>query len=212
MLARFLDDLFDHGRVAVGPPELSWDAEELDSAVERLRVVEQRVRAQAPGTPPEFERAAAEWSAAAFYRASQAAVFRELPAEAVERLFATPPADEATRVRAAWHYTVDLVFQFLPDLHRLASAASPADPLVDGLRAWARFWPLSSVGMSDVTVDSLAGIIEHPGLLALYVDRVIARRDVGRLDAPIVLQAVRRAIGPYADQFADAPEFYRRLR
>jgi hypothetical protein len=56
-------------------------------------------------------------------------------------------------------------------------------------------WPLSSVGIPGIgpaEIDVLAG---HPCLLKMYVDRIIARRDVGRCCDPRIGHEVRKALG-----------------
>jgi hypothetical protein len=99
------------------------------------------------------------------------------------------------------HYSVDLVFQFLPDLSKLTGHAAPDDPLLTSLGSWANLWPLSSVGMKGVVPQSLRGIVEHPGLLQYYVDRILARSDVSRLGDVVVQNAVRRTLSLYPGQF-----------
>jgi hypothetical protein len=133
-----------------------------------------------------------------FYRACQFAVFRDVPAEAVAGALSVP-CPGATAVTAvaqspAVHYSVDVVFRFLPDLARFARSAADNDPLLEPLQRWARQWPLSSVGMAGVDGADVA-FVAHPALLALYVDRVIATRDRSRLADERVRQAVRAALG-----------------
>ena len=60
-------------------------------------------------------------------------------------------------------------------------------------------------GVEDVSVDALA---EHPCLLQMYVDRVIAVRDWPRLADTRVREAAQAAVGLYPDL---APEFARAL-
>ena len=63
------------------------------------------------------------------------------------------------------------------------------------LRQWAAEWPLSSVGLPNVTPKSIEPIIRHPCLLGIYRDRIIARQDRSRLGDPRVDEAVKQAIG-----------------
>jgi hypothetical protein len=140
-----------------------------------------------------------------FYRGCQLAVYREWGAENVQAAFgSTCPAE----IGAAAHYSVDLTWQFLPDLHRLTRQASPNDPLVEAIRHFATQWPLSSVGIAGIAPLSLAGIVGHPGLLRLYADRIIGREDVSRLADPAVCEAVQTALGAHT---CLAPKFYQAL-
>jgi hypothetical protein len=201
MIDSFLNTLFDHGRVRVGHPDQPLPKDSLHQSGLLLVQYEDIRRLAFPGEPPPFSLPAAQWAATTFYRACQAATFRDLPAELLPEFFreACPEGN-----LPSLHYSVDLVFQFLPDLSKLAGHVSPSDPLLEHLREWANQWPLSSVGMKDISPPSLRGIVEHPGLLQYYVDRVIARKDVTRMAHPDVRKATRRALSLYQGLF---PEF-----
>ena len=95
------------------------------------------------------------------------------------------------------HYSADLSLRFLPDAWRLARDASESDPLVSFLLKTANRWPLSSVGISSTSISSVDGFATDPSLLALYVDRIIERRDNSRLDDPRVRESIRRAVGAH---------------
>lgn len=194
-MREFLHDLFDHGRVRVAEKASGdWQCDRELAEFERIR------RQEFPGNAPEFLPHAAAWAARLFHRACQATVFRDQAADTWRGdLEQACPAGE----RSALHYSVDLVFQYLPDLWILASPAGVEDPLVAILQRWNNAWPLSSIGIAGVVPTSLAGIVDHPGLLQHYVDRVIARRDASRLSDPFVLSSVRRAFGLHASRLAE---------
>ena len=78
---------------------------------------------------------------------------------------------------------------------RLARSDAENDPLLGYLRQWAADWPLSSVGLPDVTPSSIEPIVSHPCLLGIYRDRIIARNDRSRLGDPRVEEAVQQAVG-----------------
>ena len=118
-----------------------------------------------------------------------------------------PPTDNSPAVQ----YSVDVMMRFLPDLIRHASAVPREDPLMATLYGWAADWPLSSVGVPlDRPVDAAAveSIVSDRALLTLYVDRIVARKDLSRLSHPSVVEAVRAAIGIHADL---APEVHAAL-
>ena len=119
-----------------------------------------------------------------------------MPAAALEEELNDLPLSVAS---PETHYSVDLVFHYLPDLMRFARSAAAADPLVEHLRRWARKWPLSSVGIEGVDDVSIDGFADSPGLMRLYADRVIAAGDTSRLSDPRVRQAVGGALGMYED-------------
>ena len=192
--ASFLSDLLETGRVRVpAPAELR--EEELRAGDEVLRAFEAAYRLELPGTPPAFDPAAARWAALRFFRACQFAAFRDVPAEAVAEALSGGGPEPLPSA----HYSVDLVLRLLPDLVRFARSAAEKDPLVEHLLRLGREWPLSSVGLAEVGPVGLGAVADHPALLALYVDRVIATRDVSRLADARVRDGVRRALGLHTE-------------
>lgn len=192
---QFLTNLLEDGRVVV--PEIGSNSQADDQDVaELLACFERQYRLDLPSGLPQFEAAAGRWAASRFFLACQFAVYRDQPAEAVHKELAAAWDAAAT---PAVHYSVDLVFRYLPDLTRFAVSASEGDPLVQHLLRWARQWPLSSVGIlevGEVVVDALAG---NHALLQLYTDRIIASGDISRLSDERVRQAVRASLGMYPD-------------
>lgn len=202
MLPAFLHELFDHGRVRVAPPDVTESpsaghSADADQAVYILLAErDAAVRIDFPGEAPPPDFVVAVWAARQFHRACQFALYRDLSSEAMAAAFAEPCPAAADASR---HYSVDLVFRFLPDLYRLTRSASSEDPLCEQLRRWADAWPLSSVGMGNVNPADVGPILEHQGLLKLYVDRIIAREDSGRLTVAAVRAAVRAALGVFTE-------------
>jgi hypothetical protein len=198
-LAEFLQALFEHGKVRVGAPGDAIAGGEwayVDAVLAERHAAE---GAEFPGAIPALA-PAARWATEQFYRACQFTVYRDAGVEKIAAALSQPcpAAPAATR-----HVSVDLVFCFLPDLYRLAHAASPGDPLCERLRTWAAEWPLSSIGMADVNPPHIDDVLEHAGLRTRYVDRIIARRDRSRLSEPRVRQAVLAALGNYRELAAD---------
>jgi hypothetical protein len=99
-------------------------------------------------------------------------------------------------------YSTDLALRVLPQLLALARGVALDDPLVIGLNTLAHDWPLSSVGVPEVTNVDESPFIDHPTLRRLYADRIIERRDVSRLTDPRVVAAVREALGAHAADLA----------
>jgi hypothetical protein len=189
--------LFDTGHVRVPHPDQHEPGEDLHAASEFLSQYEHSWRLEFPGEAPAFHVPAAIWAATMLYRAVQAAVYRQIPEPILRDGLSL--ACPSTPNEAARHYSVDLLFRFLPDLVVLAHHASPDDPLLQVLQTWANQWPLSSVGMKGVEPAGVAAIASHAGLLQLYVDRILAREDFSRLADPRVQTAVRESVGAYAE-------------
>jgi hypothetical protein len=194
-LGSFLTSLFNDGHVKLASPELPT-ADELRATDTLLREYERVYRLEFPGEPPPYASAAARWAAAMLYRACQFIVYRELPGEWIGRDLAAPCPKTAP---ASDHYSVDLVFRFLPDVVRLARSAAEGDPLVQQLGRWASEWPLSSVGIAGVVPADLSAILSHQGLLDCYVDRIMEKVDLSRLSDRHVRQAARRHLGTFGE-------------
>jgi hypothetical protein len=193
--ASFLSQLFEHGRVHVtGADEMSH--EELAEARKQLTEFERAWRETLPGSAPEFLMEPALWSAQTVYRACQSLVYREWDAGRALRCSTAAPRGTRT---AAMHYSVDLAMRFLPDVWRLARTAAEGDALGSKLLELAGDWPLSSVGIPGVSASSIDGIAQSECLLALYVDRILERKDRSRLDDPRIRSAAQAAIGLFKD-------------
>jgi hypothetical protein len=197
-ISRFLNSLLSDGRVQVASAvnqagELyEPDAEILDQARRELIDFEKQYRVERPGVPPALSESAMLWSALTVFRACSFLAHRDLNAESLEHAFKPPcPLPPSPSVC----YSVDLTMRFLPDLVRLARAASENDPLVCILMELARQWPLSSVGIAKVGPVDVIAFIEDESLRITYVDRIVARKDQSRLDNPTVRNAVNAAIG-----------------
>jgi hypothetical protein len=202
-LPAFLSALLEHGRVVVPPPDQSAPAE---GGPEVRAVLSDRARAVAlsfPGQPPDCDPNISAWGARQLYRASQLAVYRHLDSESVMQLLAEPCPPGPPAVR---HWSVDLTFVFLPDLMLLARSASESDPLLVHLRQWAADWPLSSIGVKGICPRNVAEIAAHPGLLQLYVDRMLAKKDWSRLESEPVKEAVRQSLGVHVSQWPELTE------
>jgi hypothetical protein len=185
----FVSNLLDSGRVRV--PSARQAPERLDEAVREL---DRLARAELAFDAPPLAPAAGEWALLLLYRACQALVYREIEPDAVKDALSRPcPVAASPEVC----YSVDLAFRFMPELTGLARGIAENDPLVAGLLALAKAWPLSSVGVKGVGDVTLQPFIRHPALKRLYADRVIEKADVSRLCDPAAREAVREALGAF---------------
>ena len=190
-LPAFLHALWTDGRVRVANVEAIPDDERREAG-ELLAAWEPGYREELPDRPPLLHAEAATWGAVLTYRACQLALFRQLGLEEIDRRLGEPcPAGDPPSI----HYSVDLILRYLPDLWRHAHRASEHDPLVARLRDVAVRWPLSSVGIPGLGPLAIDVLAAQPCLLRMYVDRIIARRDVGRCSDPRIRREVRTALG-----------------
>ena len=192
-IAIFLCDLFESGLVRVArEPATESDR----TAIEPwLTQIEAQDRLNLPGEPPPFDPSSAAWAAGMVYLGAQLLANRDASEQTVRGELAHSGPDRTP----ATHYSVDLVFRFLPDLIALARRVSPGDPLVESLMEMIGPWPLSSVGLTGAASGNVEPILAHPCLRQLYVDRILARGDLARLDDPRVQEAVREALGAFPE-------------
>ena len=196
-LAAFSRALVEDGRLRIDSPDPSQVLDWTETDV-ILAEWNQANRLEFPGDAPPFDSIVARWAFESLYRACQFTIYRDADAKTIASALTTACPDAPT---AAQHYTVELAFRFLPELYRLVRSKAEGDPLVETLRDWAERWPLSSVGMPGVNPTDVSAVSDHVGLLQLYVDRIVARRDVSRVEDPRVRAAVRSALG-YFDELA----------
>jgi len=189
----FLSCLFEDGRITV--PEVSPLTDEVVRTGDALIAEYERVyRTEMPSEAPRLVRPAARWAGTRFFRACQAAVYRDVSEETLKEELGEPFGEPAV---PDVHYSVDLVFRYLPDFSKFASSAAEHDPLLEYLHQWAKAWPLSSVGMSGIGEVAIDGFAASASLMQLYVDRVIATCDESRLSDIRVRDVVRATLGMF---------------
>jgi len=200
---QFLTNLFEDGAVSL-PQPIAISPEELQAGAEVIAANERIRRIEFPNEAPAFYPESASWAAVRFFRACQFLLYRELDAAEMSEAFGESLAGPHT---PEVHYSVDIIFQYLPDLLRFSKSESADDPLNTHLINWARQWPLSSVGISGLENCDISGFEADAGMLQLYADRIIATADCSRLESPTARTAVTAALGMYpefAPKLADA--------
>lgn len=179
-LDQLLESLLFDGRVAFrGRPR---PASAPDRTIGVLRRAYHAYRLEVAGPPIALEEATACEAAEVAIQACWALVCRE---EAVPELARRLTMSHAP-ASPSHHLSADLVFHFLPQIHRRARAIDRDDSLPTLLEDLLRRWPLSGV-LADLeggptTTPDLGG---HEGLMLLYAERWArhenpAWRPVGR--------------------------------
>jgi hypothetical protein len=164
-------------------------AAELRATLERLH---KTASLECPALAPKLQPAAAYWAANILYRGCQFLVLRDVGEPDVRAALSVPCPAERT---ADAIFSVDLTLRHLPRLLKLARNSAMDDPLCDCLLALAKEWPLSSVGASGVGLVKVDGLVNHPGLWGLYIDRVLQTGDTERLTDPHTWEAAATALG-----------------
>ncbi len=222
-MTAFLDSLFESGELYVPRPDQTGTPAFLGdgpsspgiAGVESANVSEQTRtqgtvrkvpgrweqiwRMQCPGDAPQFSVEVADGAAQVALAISQAIVYRETEIEETMRVIvgAGFALDGLIDECPSAHYSVDLVFRFLPQLLERAERVSVDDPLADLIIRLLRRWPLSSVGVQRIQLTEVPSPLRHPSLWRMYIDRIIQRRDVSRLVCREVSDAVAAAAGPF---------------
>jgi hypothetical protein len=194
-LEKFLVGLFELGRVRVTDRslELHADTRKVDAV---LVAFERRYRDAMPGTPPPVDLPAARYGAAKLYEACRFMVHPQLDEQklntALRDVF---PSQRCPSV----HYSVDLALRLLPDVASHARKKSTEDSLQAALTRLAVAWPLSSVGMPDVTHVVIDSFVTDDCLRRLYVDRIIECGDASRLHDQRIQDDVAAALGAHPE-------------
>ena len=203
MMHSFLDSLFQTGELEIAADLTESNGPDDSRTIEAtIRRYESLWRMQQPSGLPEFDVAQALKAAKVLESACRAVVYRQIEPVQIELSFhgtGLHPSDDPCQ-----HYSVDLLFRFLPQVAERAARVSESDPLLDALRTVGRQWPLSSVGMQGCEPESIPRALHHASLWRMYIDRIISRKDKSRLNIPLVREAVAAAIGPFPQL---APDF-----
>lgn len=193
-MIEFLQSLLDQGFAVVklGPA----DPAPPEEMAELLAEFDQRQRDNLAHDAPALDLPAASWAAGLLYQAIHLLAARDVDAAGMEVILSEPcPVPRSASV----DYSVDLLFQHLPDVAKFAARMAPDDPLVGRIKKLGAAWPLSSVGMMLESWNGVKPIVHHPCLLSLYTDRILRTADLARLDQPAVRQAAEEAVGAYPD-------------
>lgn len=199
MLAEFLTDLFEHGRVTVSAPE-EEAATDISAA---QRVLQESARNWKQGLPPglpEFDPDIALWGAGRLYTAAACLVYRHIGPEEIRRLLSR--RDPAPRTPSE-HFSVDLCLQFMKDVLRLAQAASENDPLCNQIVTLLQDWPLSAVGTPS-EAEPPDVVLNHPALKLMYLERVVSRKDTRAMKFDTVCSALRGYAGAHQEVLPEA--------
>ena len=193
MLSKFLEDLFDNGRVQVSAPGSSR-VEDTIAIEGMLKQTEARWRMSLPSAVPAFQADIARWAAEQLYHAAQCLVHRETEETTIQHLLKprVPQSD-----KPGDHYSADMCLRFMKDVLRLSNAASETDPLNQQILEFMKNWPLSAVGMDVTTSPSC--VLEHDSLRLMYLNRVIACNDRNALSDPETANAIQQLAGLHAD-------------
>lgn len=197
----FLAGLFETGEIQL--PRKLVAAGRVDGIVCVLVESERIWRCGVPGEPPRFDVATATAASRVLLSMCQAVVYREMEMADLKRLLTATslPYGDVVVQNPSLHYSVDLLFRFMPQVIERAKRISQSDELIPLMLDVLKPWPLSSVGVSELspaaTCLSLRVVQSDRSLWRMYVDRVISQKEAARLQHPETRAAVAAAIGPF---------------
>lgn len=178
---QFMRDMLEAGRARLRQPPRLPD-EERAATVNLLAAAFRDHRRDVAGPPLDFVPRVALEAAGFTAWACWFLVHRGEAAGEVERqlVLPRPPAS------AADHLSADLVFRYLPIVHRRARALDPQDVLTTRLEQLLRRWPLSGVLANlDEGPDGAVDLGGHSGLCLLYAERLVENHRPGwMVDGP----------------------------
>jgi hypothetical protein len=190
-LSEFLTRLLTDGLVLVPRHMAVFQEDDLQASALLLKQLYDTDCFEMPYQAPAFEPEAALWAARYLFYATQLVLLRDQDEAAMDQYLQPFPGQQSAGVI----YSVDLVFRYLGNLFKLSSGIAPNDPLVIYLRQTAAQWPFSSVGLNIEPATDTAVILEHPSLKYTYVDRIILRTDVSRLNGIKEQQTLKEILG-----------------
>ena len=193
-LSTFIDQLHADGIVSVMStgPSAEDDSRDLEASLTRAC---DRAQLDVSAGMPQADRQSTCRACAVLYDLCRFVINRHL---VVESMTAAATPWDSSAATPEQIFGVDVAFRYLHAVHRQAAERNPQDPLLHQLLVHARSRPLAAVGIPG-TGDDPGTLLEHPSLRALYVDRVIARGDIGRARHPRVLPHLRAAVGAFPD-------------
>jgi hypothetical protein len=200
--ASFIETLMRDGQAVVSPKALDQPPADI---APRLAELDSLARTEAALDLPELSMPACIWAATLFYQLCQFVTCRDISEEVIR---AACKASCPAQREPATDWSVDLLFRHLPRLFDTARHLSNGDPLVEEIRRLGREWPLSSVGLPGIDQTNLESFIGHSGLKRIYVDRIIATEDLGRLGDARVDAQIRADLGARTEL---APSLAKRL-
>jgi hypothetical protein len=201
VLKEFISQLMESGHVTVSSDPVLQPLEEVGTLLQEMDLLH---RANLAFEAPPFEPDAGYWALTQLYRGAQFLVCRHLGEEELQRAFRQSNPGPTCH---AVIYSVDLFFQYLPDLIKLAKNTSAGDPLVKVLNRLAGDWTLSGVGAGLPGPYAVKPFVENPCLLQLYVDRVLQYQELDRLQDPQVALLAHRSLGPHAQLNPEAADY-----
>ena len=203
MLQQFVQVLLESGNCRVPYGDFcECDSVQLAETQDIIGQLEPDYRLSLPANLPVFSARNATSAAVFLYYASQFVLKRELDEAGTSQILDSVTSDffEIADSESSI-YSVDFMLRFLPDLYAIAKKKSDVDVLVNYLVKVAARWPLSSVGMGGLAndenlTDRWVEVIKKSSFLSrMYIDRIVAKQDITRIEVPWVRELLIAEMG-----------------
>lgn len=205
MLQQFVRVLLESGNCRVPYGDFcKCDSMQLAETQDLVGQLEPDYRLSLPAKFPAFSVKNATAAAVFLYYVSQFVLKRELDDACTNQILDDTTSDFfAVSDSESSIYSIDFVLRFLPDLYVITKKKSDADVLLNYLVKVACRWPLSSVGMGALASGEdflnrwygLEEIKKSSFLSRMYIDRIVAKQDITRIEVPWVKELLIAEMG-----------------
>ena len=196
MLTDFLKGLFEDGKLKVEKKITDFDSVDEDIALDILDHYFENYKFAFPHSSElKFNSNTCIWALKYLYRLSQALLIRELSEEEVQSLLPKyaygKSRDEVL--------SVDLIFQFIPQLYRIIEELSPSDILSDEIKQLSNDWGFS---LFEIAEDFTADYIENDDiLLEIFCNRIIENKCNKAIVSLRIKNQILVQLGDHKDYF-----------
>jgi hypothetical protein len=156
-----------------------------------------------PFEAPKFHRKAAVWAAKTIYYAAQFLVHRKEEPKNLSKYF----EDFKGEYSPAVMLSADISLRFLPAIVKELEHIDFEDWLVKLLKKQLQHFPYATIGHDmnlKIEEETLAKLFQDACFKNLYIDRVIARKDISQTAHTIIQENVAIHLGEHTKQFWSA--------
>jgi len=193
-----ISNLLTEGHVVLYNNVFDNTDKEKDEVSTYLQELYKKAQLNHPYKSPSYDIKAGIWAAELIYNALQLILFRNHKESDLEKYI----SDFVGEFTPSSILSVDLCFQYLPDILKQLTMLHPNDPLVEVLERQLHIWHFSGIAYpTDPEKCNLDQIKSDPCLLQLYVDRVVKYKHVKIAKVPFINQHLKSCFGEYATDF-----------
>jgi hypothetical protein len=194
-LTNFLKELWETGSASVDR-DLEFTDKELEDCHSLLIHYEKNARLNVPENLPGFNVGMAVHAVQLFYNISQMVVNRDFSENLIDECFSRVEKFEDEKdLTTVW--SVDLIFQHLPSLLKIAKNLSEGDSLCQRIIELSENFPLSSVGIPLKKCHD-GFLFENSSLTIIYLNRIIENQAVDRLTNEKTYNILMETLGQHS--------------